>query len=246
MRGRVSNIDHIDRLPVLRITNMLDGSAFSAIKTASRFVEFCCARGDVPEESLLFIRLVQRVRDDLDECLRLLSLPAVQSHLECDIDQKIYIHGTIQDTKNALAEIGKYVESVRTEEEQNGEISLRTRFEWVLRHQHKLHSRQVGLDTCHKSLLQAMSRLSLLQHTVALTEEGLPNYNEATNDQGGPMPKPGANIMIMPDDELTDFLTTRNRRTRPTRVKPELESTTNIPMPGMIIILLSTSQTDEA
>ncbi|KAE9968023.1 hypothetical protein EG328_007816 [Venturia inaequalis] len=215
---------------------MLDGGAFTAINTTFKFVEFCYAIGDVPEESLVFIRLIQRVRDDLDECLRLLTLLAIRNHLECDPDQKRYISGTIQDTKSALSGIGKYVEGVRTEEERNGEISLRTRFEWILRHQCKLQSRQVGLDTCHKSLLQAMSRLILFMHTAAPTggPAGLSSHKEAINDKGGLTNATRTDAKSMSHDELTDFLTTRNRRTRPVKVEPVLESTIDILAPGDI------------
>lgn len=184
----------------------------------------------------MFIRLIQRVRDDLDECLRLLTLPATRKHLECDSDQKGYINGTIQDTKNALAGIGKYVEDVRTEEERNGEISLRTRFEWILRHQYKLQSRQVGLDTCHKSLLQAMFRLTLFMHAAALTggSPGLPNYNAMIEDKGGLANTARPDAKIMSDDEIADFLTTRNRRTRPVRGRPASDSRKDFPIPGRV------------
>lgn len=153
-----------------------------------------------------------------------------------DLNQKNYIYGTIQDTKGALAGIGKYIEGVRTEEERNGEISLRTRFEWILRHQYKLQSRQVGLDTCHKSLLQAMSRLTLFMHTAALTggQIGLPSYVEVTNDKDGVANAKRTDAKTMSDDELADFLTTRNRRTRPARGKPVSEPRTEIPLLGKI------------
>ncbi|TID22978.1 Sexual differentiation process protein isp4 [Venturia nashicola] len=215
---------------------MLDGGAFAAITTAFKFVEFCYAIGDVPEESLVFIRLIQRVRHDLDECLRLLTLPSIQNHLDCDPDQKRYINGTIQDTKGALAGIGKYVESVRTEEEWNGEISLRTRFEWILRHQYKLQSRQVGLDTCHKSLLQAMTRLTLFTHTASLTKGQIrsPSHIEAMNDKGGLARVSRVCDEIMSDDELTSFLTTRNRRTRLVRAKSASELPIDTPQPECV------------
>lgn len=176
------------------------------------------------------------MRDDLDECIRLLTLPAIQNLLECDPNQKRYINGTIQDTKRALAGIGKYVETVRTEEERNGEISLRTRFEWILRHQYKLQSRQLGLDTCHKSLLQSMSRLTLFMHTASLTggQTGLPSYDQVTNDKGDLANTTQADAKIMSDDELTDFLTTRSRRTRPVRAQSVSESTIDILTPGKI------------
>jgi hypothetical protein len=182
------------------------------------------------------------VRDDLDECLRLCCIPAIRDLLELDASEKEYIYGTIDSTRVALAGIGRYVESVRTEEEKHGEISLHTRFEWILRHQYKLQSRQVGLDTCHKSLLQAMSRLTLFLHAATLTggRNGLPSYGEATNEEGGVMDakRVDANIVdttiTEPDDELDGFLMTRNRMMRTGRGKNRSESTADIPMPGKI------------
>lgn len=163
-------------------------------------------------------------------------MPAIRQQLDIDADQKRYINGTIQDTKVALAGIGKYVESVRTEEYRNGEISLHTRFEWMLRHQYKLQSRQVELDTCHKSLLQAMSRLTLFSHTATLNggRNGLLSYVDATYNENDRVDARLEDAKLVPDDELMDFLTTRQRRSRPVAGKRLSEHRTDVSIPGKI------------
>lgn len=171
------------------------------------------------------------MRTDLDECLRLCFVPAIRHQLDTDAHQKRYINGTIQDTKVALAGIGKYVESVRTDEDRNGEISLHTRFEWMSRHQYKLQSRQAELDTCRKSLLQAMSRLTLFSH-VAGERNGLPSYVDATYNEGGRVDTKLNGAKFVPDDELLDFLTTRQRRSRPVEGKRSSEPRTDVSLIG--------------
>jgi hypothetical protein len=184
------------------------------------------------------------VRDDLDECLRLCYIPAIRDHLDSDAGEKAYINGTINSIRLALAGIGKFVESVRIEAEQYGDISVHTRFEWILRHQTKLLTRQLELNTCHKSLLQGMARLSLFLHTVTPSggQNVLPSYVEATTEKGGigRMDAKRVDAKVVdpttaePDDELVGFLTTRNRRMR--RGKMMTDSAADIPIPGEICL----------
>jgi hypothetical protein len=182
-------------------------------------------------------------------------VPSIRDHLELNPGEKSYINGTINSIRLALAGIGRFVESVRTEEEQYGEISLHTRFEWILRHQTKLETRRAELDTCHKSLLQAMSRLTLFLHSAGLSgpQNGLPSYVEATNNKddvtSADAKRVDAKIVdptVLPDEEFVGFLTVRNRRVRPGRGKPMSESTTDIPIPGEYRIPVNTISPSKA
>jgi hypothetical protein len=190
------------------------------------------------------------VRDDLNECLRLCCIPAVRDHLDSDPCEKTYVHGTILSIRLALAGVGKYVESVRIEAEQYGDVSLHTRFEWVLRHQTKLLTRQLELDTCQKSLLQATARLALFLHAANPPggQNGLPNYDEATKEKVdiGSMDakrmdaQVGDPTIFEQNDELVEFLTTRNRRMR--RGKMISNSSVDISKPGEILTRMNATR----
>ena len=135
---------------------MSEVGAFAAIAVCFKFVDFCIKIKDVSNENSVFVRIISRVREDREEAFRLMRKPAVQRHFEADPESKNYVEGTILALNKALQSIGRFVESVRLDEERNGTIGLVNRFEWVLRHEAKLGTRQLELDTCHKSLLQAL------------------------------------------------------------------------------------------
>ena len=155
---------------------MADAGVFSAINVCFKFVDFCMKVKDVSLENQVFVRIISRVRDDREEAFRLMRKPVVQRHFEIDPDSRKYVEGTILALNKALQSIGKFVESVRLDEERNGTISLGNRFEWVLRHQAKLGTRQLELDTCHKSLLQAMETMRMMERDPLP-----PSYIAATN-----------------------------------------------------------------
>ncbi len=155
---------------------MTDAGVFSAINVCFKFVDFCMKVKDVSLENQVFVRIISRVRDDREEAFRLMRKPVVQRHFEIDPDSRKYVEGTILALNKALQSIGKFVESVRLDEERNGTISLGNRFEWVLRHQAKLGTRQLELDTCHKSLLQAMETMRMMERDPLP-----PSYIAATN-----------------------------------------------------------------
>ena len=175
---------------------MADAGVFSAINVCFKFVDFCMKVKDVSLENQVFVRIISRVRDDREEAFRLMRKPAVQRHFELDPDSGRYVEGTILALNNALQSIGKFVESVRLDEERNGSIGLVNRFEWVLRHQAKLGTRQLELDTCHKSLLQAMETMRNYERDPLP-----PSYSTATNPRDG-----------NDDDEGDDFLLAPRRR----------------------------------
>ena len=114
---------------------------------------------DVPLENKVFLRLISRVGSDLDEAFRLMRNNVVQEHFAADQGKDEYVQKCIVDARTALASIGRFVETVRVDEERNGRIGMANRFEWVLRHQSKLQTRQLELATCHDSLLRAIGAM---------------------------------------------------------------------------------------
>lgn len=131
------------------------------INTCARVIDFCSRLKDVGLENKVFSRLIQRVREDVEEAFRLMRKPEVQAHFEADPDKEKRVNGTILSVKTAINNIARFVEALRVQKEREGTIGMINRFEWVLRHQSKLNSRQLELDTCHKSLLQSINAMQM-------------------------------------------------------------------------------------
>lgn len=131
------------------------------INSCARLVDFCSRMKDVGLENKVFSRLIQRVREDVEEAFRLMRKPEIQAHFEVDPDKEKRVNGAILSVKTAINNIARFVEALRVQKERDGSIGMINRLEWVLRHQSKLNSRQLELDTCHKSLLQTISAMQL-------------------------------------------------------------------------------------
>src|SRR5215469_4340806 len=172
---------------------MGDAGVFSAITVCFKFVDFCMKVKDVSLENQVFVRIISRVREDREEAFRLMRKPTVQRHFDLDPDSKNYVEGTILALNKALQSIGKFVESVRIDEERNGSIGLVNRFEWVLRHQAKLGTRHLELDTCHKSLLQAMDTMRKFE-----LDPLPPSYSTATRPRDSNDEDNDDNFLVAP------------------------------------------------
>lgn len=133
-------------------------SAFSAINTTFRLAEFCLALKEVESENLVFLKLISRVRKDLDEAYR--ERREKETALKTSLPRKIeWIDNVILDAKNALNDIGIFIERPRIDVEEGKSVSLKHRFEWVLMNHQKFVSRQLLLATCHQSLLAAINTM---------------------------------------------------------------------------------------
>jgi hypothetical protein len=110
----------------------MDTGAFAAINTCFKLIDFCMKIKDVSIENQVFLRLIQRVRNDLEEAFRLMRVPAVQGHFHADPGKQAHIEDCILSVKKALESIGKFVESVRLDQERNGTIGMLNRVEWVV------------------------------------------------------------------------------------------------------------------
>lgn len=101
---------------------------FSSISAAIKLADFCTKLQGVPVENKVYWRLIQGVRDDLEEVSRLLRIDGVQNRLELYPGRKRYVERTIVRVKDALNDIAQYVESVRRDEQKNGGKCARYRF----------------------------------------------------------------------------------------------------------------------
>lgn len=133
-------------------------SAFSAINTTFRLAEFCLVLKEVESENLVFLKLIARVRKDLDEAFR--ERRAKEAALKSLLPGKIdWIDGAILDVRSALNDIGSLIERPRVDVEGGKSVTLKHRFEWVLMNHQKFLSRQLLLATCHQSLLAAVTTM---------------------------------------------------------------------------------------
>lgn len=138
-----------------------------SIATAFKFVDFSHNLKAVPAQSAHFLTVLDRVRADLDEALR--ERCRKQSILESCPGKKAWIDGTILDTRRALSDIGAQVEGPRVDIQSGRRVTLKHRFEWVLRNHQKFHTLESVLRTCHASLLVAINALHTLQATTGDT-----------------------------------------------------------------------------
>ena len=166
-----------------KITTMdpLSASLFTSIGSAFKFADVAVRIAEVGSENAVFVRAIQVVRSDLEEVERLLSQKSVQQKLVL-IDGKIHwIKTAIKNTRNALNEIGRWVERARVEQESTGSIRFDTRVRWVFSDHEKLLNRKIELSTCHQQLSNVLGYLVGLEgapvHT-ALQEPGDASYDD--------------------------------------------------------------------
>ncbi len=135
------------------------GAIFGAINTAFKFSEFVIALNEVGSENHVFVRTIQRVREDLEETERLLTLPPIKTNLLTNAEKSLWIKKAIYSTKCALNDIGLYVERVRSENDRDGDISFKNRVRWVLNDHGKLENRRSELTACHQTLSTVLNSL---------------------------------------------------------------------------------------
>lgn len=141
------------------------GSVFTSITTVFRLVDFAVALKEVSSENRAFITLIQRVREDVVEALRLRKLSTISTHLTGVPGKKAWVDGAITDIHRSLNDIGLYVEGTRIDGESHGGAKMKQRFEWVLSHHQKLIAKELSLRTCHRSLMGAINSMQTIEST---------------------------------------------------------------------------------
>ena len=138
----------------------------SCINVTFKLVEFCNKLAGVSEENRIFINLILHVKRDYDNLLRLIRTPDIESFLRLCPRESSNVEALLNDTKLALADIGKYVEDIRVDEEKKGTPKIHHQFLWVLDHHEKLVTRQIALLYRHNSILAEIARLTQIQLCV--------------------------------------------------------------------------------
>ncbi|CAG8958338.1 hypothetical protein HYFRA_00000695 [Hymenoscyphus fraxineus] len=165
------------------ITLSCISTGFAFINSAVKFSELALKLCAVGSENGVFVRLILRVRNDLEEVERLINTPSVKKKLISTPGKLPYIKGVIFSTKSALNEIGRWVERVRTDKEGHGSISFQSRLRWVFDEHDKLTTRSLELSTNHQSLSSVLAYLMPLENVdvpQSPRDASPPNYHDAT------------------------------------------------------------------
>ncbi|ORY19167.1 hypothetical protein BCR34DRAFT_582356 [Clohesyomyces aquaticus] len=159
VRRKSTERTSFERGGVERKSKQDSSGAFSSISTVFKFADFVAALNGVPSETDIFVNLIQRVRQDVNEALRLHASSNVADFFETFPHKKVWIDSILLDVQRALNDIGVYVEDVREGGDEGGAARMKHRFEWVLTHHQKLISREIALNTCHQSLMAAIQAM---------------------------------------------------------------------------------------
>ncbi|KAF2180598.1 hypothetical protein K469DRAFT_672591 [Zopfia rhizophila CBS 207.26] len=142
------------------------GAAASAVGGAYKFGEFLNnvkRLHDVGPSNAVYVRLINRVRYDLDEVQRLLTVREVKDALAANPPKAKWVYGSIRDVRGALENITPLTERVAGDIENGRRVGLRHRLRWTLDEKEKLQNRELELNTVHGSLCEVLGWLTSLE-----------------------------------------------------------------------------------
>jgi hypothetical protein len=155
-------------------------AVFAFLNSCFKLAEYAVKLYGVESENGVFVRLIQRIRLDLDETERLLTVPSIKTKLISTPGKLPWIRGAVLSTKASLNEIGRWVERVRAEKAGYGNVSFETRVRWIFNDQEKLVSRSMELRTCHQTLSTVLAFLTPLEKSAAAATAEPPKYDDVT------------------------------------------------------------------
>ena len=155
-------------------------AVFAFLNSAIKFSEYAVKLYSVDSENGVFVRMIQRVRLDLEEAERLLCSPSVKSKLIATPGKLPWIKGVILSTKGSLNEIGRWVERVRSDKQGYGSVSWENRIRWVFNDNDKLVNRRMELAASHQALSTVLAYLTPLEQAVTPLTPEPPDYQDAT------------------------------------------------------------------
>jgi hypothetical protein len=142
------------------------GAAATAIGGAYKVGEFMYKAKrvrDVGPSNAVYVRIIGRVRSDLDEVRRLLSVREVHDALESNPEKSRWVYGAMRDVRGALENITPHTERVSADVEAGRRIGVRHRLYWLLSEKEKLENREKELNIAHASLSEVLGYLTALE-----------------------------------------------------------------------------------
>jgi hypothetical protein len=142
------------------------GTAAAAVGGAYKFGEFLYKAKrvrDVGPSNAVYVRLISRVRLDLDEVKRLLTVPEVKEALEANPPKAKWVYGAMRDVRGALENITPLTERVGGDIEEGRRVGMRHRLRWLLSEKEKLENREKEVNVAHASLTEVIGFLTALE-----------------------------------------------------------------------------------
>lgn len=150
------------------------GSAAAALGGAYKLGEFMYKAKrlrDVGPSNAVYVRIIGRVRSDLDEVKRLLSVREVHDALESNPEKSKWVYGCMRDVRGALENITPHTERVGGDIEEGRRVGVRHRVYWLLSEKEKLENREKELAIAHASLTEVIGFLSGLEPMEATKQK---------------------------------------------------------------------------
>jgi hypothetical protein len=82
-------------------------AVFAFLNSCFKLAEYAVKIYSVESENGVFVRMILRIRQDLEETERLLSVPSVKARLLSTPQKSTWIRGVVLSNKAALNEIGR-------------------------------------------------------------------------------------------------------------------------------------------
>ncbi|KAF1960701.1 hypothetical protein CC80DRAFT_532308 [Byssothecium circinans] len=145
---------------------MSAGGAAAAIGGAYKIGEFLFHAKklrDVGPSNAVYVRLIARVRTDLDEVRRLLSVREVHDALEANKEKAKWVYGAVRDVRGALENITPHTERVGSDIDAGRRVGIRHRVYWLMSEKEKLENREKELVVAHSSLMEVIGYLTGLE-----------------------------------------------------------------------------------
>ena len=142
------------------------GTAAAALGGAYKFGEFLYKAKrlrDVGPANAVYVRVINRVRLDLDEVKRLLTVPDVKKALEANPPKAKWVYGAMRDVRGALENITPHTERVGSDVEDGRRVGIRHRLYWLLSEKEKLENREKELVVAHSTLNEVIGYLTALE-----------------------------------------------------------------------------------
>jgi hypothetical protein len=157
-------------------------TAATAIGGAYKFGEFLYKAKrmrDVGPSNAVYVRLIKRIRADLDEVKRLLTVPECKDALEANPPKAKWVYGAMRDVRGALENITPLTERVGGDIEDGRRVGIRHRLHWLLSEKEKLENREKELTVAHASLTEVIGFLTALEPSEP--SEGARHSHETHN-----------------------------------------------------------------